>query len=71
MAKYANDENYRAHRQEIYIKQNELVLDDNMSGFLSNEQEPINFLSIDRIEKGYVFAKNLEREDLDFELPMI
>ena len=35
------------------MKQNELILDDNQSGFLSNEQEPINFLSVDRVAKIY------------------
>ena len=36
------------------MKQNELILDDNQSGFLSNEQDPINFLSVERVEKLYV-----------------
>ena len=61
------------HRNEIYIKQNELVLDDNQSGFLSDEQEPINFLSIDRIEKSYVTHNYLTRKvsDDDFEVPFV
>ena len=53
------------------MKQNELILDDNQSGFLSDEQDPINFLSVDRIEKEYTTYQVPKRQDSDIEFPYI
>ena len=53
------------------MKQNELILDDNQSGFLSNEQEPINFLSVDHVERLYVTDIVPKRKDNDFKFPKI
>ena len=46
-----------AFYSDIFIKQNEVTLEDNMLGFLSEETEPIQFLSIEKSENKYV--KNL------------
>ena len=53
------------------MKQNELILDDNQSGFLSNEQEPINFLSVDHVERLYMNDLVPKRNDTDFKFPYI
>ena len=40
------------------MKQNEVVLDDNQIGFLSEEEEPLKFLNFDYKEKDYFHEKN-------------
>ena len=42
------------------MKQNEVELDDNQIGFLSDYQESQNFLSIDYIEKMYLLDNSDE-----------